>query len=172
MLTLLLGIIVIVVELPRLRRAGGAGADRGSLILVLCSIFLALGAILVLRSKPSIARELIGSAVLLAGFSLRTWAIRILGRHFSVKVALQERHELVTSGPYALLRHPAYTGLALELLGFGLGIAAWQGALACLIVAPSLAYRIAVEERFLTAAMGERYKEYSARTARLIPWLL
>src|SRR3989338_7995459 len=111
MLTLLLGIIVIVVELPRLRRAGGAGADRGSLILVLCSIFLALGAILVLRSKPSIARELIGSA-------------------------------------------------------------AWQGALACLIVAPSLAYRIAVEERFLTAAMGERYKEYSARTARLIQWLL
>ena len=56
-----------------------------------------------------------GAAVTAGGLLFAVWARRHLGKNWSQAVTLKEGHELITSGPYALVRHPIYTGL---LLGF------------------------------------------------------
>lgn len=58
-----------------------------------------------------------GLAVVVAGVAFSSWAAITLGRHFDMEVEVHEGHELVRSGPYALVSHPIYTGLAIHLLG-------------------------------------------------------
>ncbi|RXW18263.1 hypothetical protein EST38_g7593 [Candolleomyces aberdarensis] len=60
----------------------------------------------------------LGSTLLLSGALLRLWCFRELGRFFTFVATIQKDHKLITSGPYAYVRHPAYSGLALSLIGF------------------------------------------------------
>jgi protein-S-isoprenylcysteine O-methyltransferase Ste14 len=92
----------------------------------------------------------------------------VMGWQFSFGAAIQEDHELVTSGPYRLVRHPGYAGI----LGFQAGYAlVFRSKLCLAAVAPLAAFvlwRIRDEEG-LRPEFGERYEEYCERTARLIP---
>lgn len=58
-----------------------------------------------------------GLALVIAGVAFSSWAALTLGRHFDMEVEVHQGHELVRSGPYALVPHPIYTGLAIHLLG-------------------------------------------------------
>lgn len=58
-----------------------------------------------------------GLALVVGGVAFAAWAALTLGRHFDMEVEVHRHHELVRSGPYALLPHPIYTGLAIHLLG-------------------------------------------------------
>ena len=70
------------------------------------------------------------------------------------------------------LRHPSYTGLLLIAIGWGIEGGAWPGlALAVLLPLAGFVRRIQVEEQALTDAMGDAYRDYSARTKRLVPGL-
>ncbi len=60
---------------------------------------------------------LIGALLCIMGIALAIWARVHLGRNWSPAPALKEGHELVTSGPYKLIRHPIYTGVILATLG-------------------------------------------------------
>ncbi|WP_241968267.1 isoprenylcysteine carboxylmethyltransferase family protein [Streptomyces sp. ICBB 8177] len=105
-----------------------------------------------------------------AGIVLRLWAIVALGRFFRGTVHIQDDHQVVRSGPYRWVRHPAYSGMLLGGLTLALmsgNVAAWLLLVACALVA--LGYRIRVEERMLTESLGEAYTSYAATTARLIP---
>jgi len=51
------------------------------------------------------------------GGSLRYWSIREMGTHFTYGITLLKDHKLVTTGPYSMVRHPAYTGLILMTIG-------------------------------------------------------
>ncbi len=64
----------------------------------------------------------LGCAVGLAGVSLRWWAIRTLGAHFTRNLQVATDQRLVTAGPYRRLRHPSYTGAILMFAGVGLGL--------------------------------------------------
>jgi protein-S-isoprenylcysteine O-methyltransferase Ste14 len=112
----------------------------------------------------------LGLALVVAGFGLRVWAIVVLGRFFSRVVVIQEDHEVVRNGPYRFIRHPAYTGNLLFLLGIGFALVNWV-ALAALAVVPLLGHlpRIRVEERALERSLGEPYRAYEAVTKRLVP---
>ena len=114
-----------------------------------------------------------GALVLLAGaLSFRVWAIRTLGRFFTSNVRVLEGHRVVDTGPYRLVRHPSYAGAILVQLGLAWSFGSGWGALAAvLLVLPSYAHRIAVEERALVAGLGEAYERYRARTKRLIPFV-
>jgi protein-S-isoprenylcysteine O-methyltransferase Ste14 len=57
---------------------------------------------------------------MLAGIALRQWSIRVLGRFFSTTVQVTSDQRIVTNGPYSVVRHPAYSGALLTLLGLGL----------------------------------------------------
>jgi protein-S-isoprenylcysteine O-methyltransferase Ste14 len=111
-----------------------------------------------------------GLAVMWAGFALRAWAVRTLGRFFKVEVRVETGQTLVDTGPYARLRHPSYTGLLLFYLGLGIALDSYLSVAAAVL--PPLAAtvnRIGHEERALRRELGESYRAYSSRTARLIP---
>jgi protein-S-isoprenylcysteine O-methyltransferase Ste14 len=87
-------------------------------------------------------------------------------------VKTSDDQPVVQRGPYKVLRHPSYTGLLLAFAGCGLMLGNWVstvGAVALVLVA--LTYRLRIEERALTEALGDRYREFAASRARLIPYV-
>jgi protein-S-isoprenylcysteine O-methyltransferase Ste14 len=157
----------------RLRQAHLAG-DRGSYWLLIITVNLCFCLAYLGRffnwGVAAGASQYGGLALMLAGISLREWAVVALGRHFSVVVAIQADHRLITHGPYRWLRHPAYTGGLIATVGFGLTLGSWSMVFpifALLLLAFS--YRIRLEEQLLLAAFGNLYRDYMARTWRLFP---
>jgi protein-S-isoprenylcysteine O-methyltransferase Ste14 len=109
----------------------------------------------------------LGVALYAAGGALRLWPVFVLGRRFSGLVAIQPGHLLVTDGIYAVIRHPSYLGLLVNLLGWALAFRSVIGALTVAI----LVGRIRSEEALLASQFGAEYAAYRARTWRLIPGL-
>jgi protein-S-isoprenylcysteine O-methyltransferase Ste14 len=67
----------------------------------------------------------LGAALVLFGIAVRQWAARTLGRFFTQSVMTREGHRVITSGRYLFVRHPAYTGLLVSLVGLGLTLGSW-----------------------------------------------
>ena len=114
--------------------------------------------------------EAAGILLLVAGTTLRWAAVFTLGSYFTVNVTILEGQRVVRRGLYRFVRHPAYAGLLLRYLGFGLAFANWLSA--ALIFLPLLGatlYRIRVEEAALRERFGEEYLSYARATKRLIP---
>jgi len=94
-------------------------------------------------------------------------ALLWLGRSFAV---LPARRGLVTTGPYALLRHPVYLGELLMLQAVGAASGSRGAQLICMAAVPLVAVRILVEERVM--ALDPAWGAYAQRTRyRLVPWL-
>jgi protein-S-isoprenylcysteine O-methyltransferase Ste14 len=114
--------------------------------------------------------QYVGLALMLVGIALREWAVFELGRHFSVVVAIETDHRLVTGGPYRWLRHPAYSGGLLATGGFALALGSWLSVIPIVVILLlAFAYRIRLEEQLLLTAFGDAYRDYMARTWRLFP---
>jgi protein-S-isoprenylcysteine O-methyltransferase Ste14 len=106
------------------------------------------------------------------GVLLRWWSFLTLGKYFTVVVKTSEDQPVVNSGPYRVLRHPSYTGLLLAFAGCGLMLGNWVstvGAVGVILIA--LVYRLRVEEHALIDALGDRYREFAASRARLVPYV-
>src|SRR5271167_986395 len=71
-----------------------------------------------------------GAAITAGGLLFSVWARRHLGKNWRQAVTLKEGHELIRSGPYALVRHPIYSGLLLGFVGTALARGEWRGVLA------------------------------------------
>jgi len=113
----------------------------------------------------------LGLALFVLGSVLRVGPVFVLGRRFSGLVAIQEGHELVTSGLYRVIRHPSYLGLLLGLFGWALVFRSALGVLVSLLFLPLLVARMNAEEALLESEFGERYADYRRRTWRLLPFL-
>ena len=163
----------------RSARPGSRGPDRGSLLLLWSVNFVAVTLAFVFASGhigyrlPSeIPWRLIGTGVFVGGTILRWWAIKHLGRFFSVDIAIAEDHRVIGDGPYRLIRHPSYTGLLMQFAGIGLVLGNVFSLLVILVpTSLALLYRIRLEEAALLSSLGESYAAYSRRTKRLLPWL-
>lgn len=115
---------------------------------------------------------LFGLALLGLGIGLRVWAIQVLGRFFTATVQIVEQHQLVMKGPYALVRHPSYTGAYLSYIATGILFEAWIGIIiAALGMGWAYYKRIQAEEATLVQHFGEAYRAYSSTTKRLFPFL-
>jgi protein-S-isoprenylcysteine O-methyltransferase Ste14 len=114
----------------------------------------------------------IGMATLIAGSLLRRHCWRLLGASFTGDVRARADQPIVTTGAYALVRHPSYSAGILMNAGIGLALGSW-GSTALLVLASFVVYRyrIAVEERALLAIVGERYRQYIRTRRRLIPFV-
>jgi protein-S-isoprenylcysteine O-methyltransferase Ste14 len=113
-----------------------------------------------------------GIVLILLGVALRWYSIRTLGLYFTRDVAVSADQRVVQHGPYRTIRHPAYSGTFLTMLGVGLAVTNWASLLALLIcVLAGHLYRVRVEERALIQAIGQPYITYMQRTRRFIPFV-
>lgn len=109
-------------------------------------------------------------------FAAALWVFRAshkeLGRNWSITLEIREQHKLVSTGLYAMIRHPMYTSFLLMSLGQAFLIANWVAGLAGLIGFAVLFFlRIDKEERMMLENFGPQYRTYMERTKRLIPYL-
>ncbi len=112
-----------------------------------------------------------GVALYAAGFLLMHRAEAHLGRLFSVQVAVQEGHRLVTDGPYRLVRHPRYLGIIAFAAGLALVFRSWPALALAVAVKLVLLWRIRDEEALMAEEFGEEWAAYARRSWRLLPWV-
>jgi len=113
---------------------------------------------------------LAGVVVMVGGVALRWYSVRVLGAAFSRSVTVTDEQGVVDTGPYAVVRHPTYTGSLATLVGAGVAFGTWP-ALVVAVVAGGAAYgyRIRVEEAALRREL-DGYDEYIERVPyRLVP---
>jgi protein-S-isoprenylcysteine O-methyltransferase Ste14 len=111
-----------------------------------------------------------GLAGFAAGFSLIVWAMAV-NRFFSSVVRIQSDHghELVTSGPYAWMRHPGYLAALLQAIFSGIALGSWASIVPLLGMLPFLFVRTVGEDRYLRGNLPG-YDEYAQRVRyRLVP---
>jgi protein-S-isoprenylcysteine O-methyltransferase Ste14 len=116
-----------------------------------------------------------GLIVLLALGS--TWfcfaAARALGKQWALMARVIEGHELVTQGPYAIVRNPIYLAMFGMLIASGLAVSRWQTFLAAAIVFLTGTWvRIRAEENLLRATFGAKFDDYARRVPAFLPRLL
>lgn len=152
------------------RAAGTRRWGRGGITLI--------GLVLILRAfrgggaeVHSLVLGAIAAALVTAGLALAVWARAHLGRNWGMPMSQAAAPELITTGPYRLIRHPIYSGLLLAMFGTALAnnlialvVAALMGGYFC--------YAATVEERDLTATFPTTYPAYKRATKMLIPFVL
>lgn len=111
----------------------------------------------------------IGVVVGAASFVLYAWAQATLGKAWSPHLQMRQEHSLVTSGPYARIRHPIYLALLGFLTGIALLAANWFFVALLVISVVVLALRIPKEEQMMVEDFGEEYSAYRRRTGSLLP---
>lgn len=154
---------------PSLRREGGAAA--------LLPYFVPVPYLVIaLRPGPELAvaepLRWAGLGLVVAGTAFSAWAAITLGRHFDIEVEFHAGHEVVRRGPYAIVRHPVYSGLALHLLGACLATGNLLLLAGTLFVAiPAFSHRASVEERLLRRELGPAYDEYARTVGMLVPFI-
>lgn len=103
---------------------------------------------------------------------LVTLAVKTLGKEWSLTARLVEGHKLATSGPYAFVRHPIYTGMLGMLLATGLAISRWPALLVALFVFfIGTTIRIRSEEKLLREAFGDQFENYVRSVRAIVPGL-
>jgi len=115
---------------------------------------------------------LAGLGLVAAGLGFAVAARVRLGGNWSGTVTLKKNHELVQGGPYALVRHPIYTGLLLALIGSAIAIDRWRALAALPLLFAGILYKITVEERFMREQFGDAYARYRARVKALVPFVV
>ena len=114
--------------------------------------------------------SLLGITLLFLGITIRVWAIQTLGKHFTATVQIKENHQLITNGPYSIVRHPSYLGAWMAITGTALFLNSYIGVLVAFFGMMYAYYvRIAVEEKALTDSFGMLYKDYQRRVKKIIP---
>jgi protein-S-isoprenylcysteine O-methyltransferase Ste14 len=109
--------------------------------------------------------------VTLAGILFTWWARLHIGRLWSGSITRKADHYIVDTGPYALVRHPIYTGLILAIIATAAAQATVTSILGAVLIAGGFWLKAKIEERFLTAELGvEAYGSYRRRVPMLLPF--
>ena len=123
------------------------------------------------RSLPAWQTAL-ATGLFLLGALLSWTGVRALGRHWRVEAGVNPDHELVTRGPYRVIRHPIYTSMLCLFLGTG-----------CLVTPPLLLLlatvvfivgteiRVRIEDGLLASRFGDRFREYQRSVAAYLPFV-
>jgi len=112
--------------------------------------------------------------ILLAGVSvwLSAAAVRALGKQWTYVARTIEGHELVTRGPYSLVRNPIYLGMFGMMVATALSLTVWPVLLAAIVVfLTGTAIRIRSEEKLLRATFGAQFEDYARRVPAFLPGL-
>jgi protein-S-isoprenylcysteine O-methyltransferase Ste14 len=113
-----------------------------------------------------------GLALTLAGCLFAAWARLVLGRNWSGRATVKAGHELITRGPYALARHPIYTGLLTALAGTVMVVGTWPAVAGLFVIALAFVIKMRQEEKIMMETFPETYPIYRQRVKALIPGVL
>ncbi|KAI0649660.1 hypothetical protein C8Q79DRAFT_939843 [Trametes meyenii] len=134
----------------------------------------------------------VGFTMLILGAAIRKWCYVTLGRHFTFQLVVFKDHKLSTSGPYAFVRHPAYSGLILAFVGMlllelapggwlresgllhtlGGRMAFGTWLLSAIFTVLSVVRRARQEDDVLREEFGERWREWAKKTPYvLVPYV-
>ena len=119
---------------------------------------------------PTLILGWAGALLTAIGIGFAIWARVNIGRNWSSHPAVKEHHQLVTTGPYAYVRHPIYSGILLAALGtalttsiFGIGM--------LVFISITFAWRMNKEEKIMLELFPEQYPAYQKHTKRLVPFV-
>ena len=156
----------------------GGAYDKGNMLLIGSatgiglSLPLILDVLAVAVLPVDLVEGLAAFSVMVLGIALRVWAAITLGEYYTTTLMMTEGQKLVTTGPYARVRHPGYLGEILIWTGLGV----LSSNLIAMILLPVmfvvvLLHRISSEERMLAKELGNDYVQYQRRTRKLIPFV-
>jgi protein-S-isoprenylcysteine O-methyltransferase Ste14 len=122
------------------------------------------------RTPPAVGWLLVALAC--CGFAFTWWARVYLGRLWSSSVTRKADHRIVDTGPYALVRHPIYTGITMAAVATAVmrgTVAGWAGVA---VMTVGWVIKARLEEGFLREQLGAAaYDAYARRVPMLIPFL-
>jgi protein-S-isoprenylcysteine O-methyltransferase Ste14 len=103
------------------------------------------------------------------GLAFAVWARFSIGRNWDGLVALKENHQLMRSGPYAIVRHPIYSGFMLATFGTAMVGGKVAGLVSTALIILAWGYKSRVEEEFMIKQFGAEYEQYRHDVKALIP---
>jgi protein-S-isoprenylcysteine O-methyltransferase Ste14 len=113
---------------------------------------------------------LLGDGTVASGLSL-IWLVFRANPYASAAVTVEPEQPVISSGPYALVRHPMYSGGLLLFLGIPFALGSWWGLVLFVPLLVLIIWRLKQEERYLSTHLPG-YRNYCAKvTHRLIPSL-
>jgi protein-S-isoprenylcysteine O-methyltransferase Ste14 len=164
--------------LERRLRAGPRAEAEASQKIIMALVMLGFTAFLVFpvldhrfgwSPVPSYV-SIIGDGLVALGFLFIFFVLRE-NSYAASTIQIVDDQKVISTGPYALVRHPMYAGALLLLVGMPLALDSWYGVFGILVIVPALIWRLLDEERFLTKNLPG-YAEYTSHVRwRLIPRL-
>ena len=112
----------------------------------------------------------IGLVLFALGLGLAIWARVTIGRNWGTPMTQKDEPELVTAGPYRLVRHPIYSGILVAGAGTALALN-WLWLTAVVLAGVYFVYSARVEERYLTEQFPDDYPAYKRSTKMLVPFV-
>jgi len=113
----------------------------------------------------------IGLAVYLVFSWIQVWSFKSLGDNYSQDIMIKKKHELVTKGPFKLIRHPQYMCQILLDLGATVATLGYVVGLLALIEIPIYIMRASVEDKLLYKYFAEKFSEYKKKSGFMIPFI-
>ncbi len=99
-------------------------------------------------------------------------AVRTLGKQWTYVARTIEGHELITQGPYHLVRNPIYLGMFGMMVAWGLSLSVWPALLGAIVIFLIGTFiRIRSEEKLLRATFGAQFEDYARRVPAFLPGL-
>jgi len=112
----------------------------------------------------------IGLVLFALGLGFAIWARIHIGRNWGIPMTQKDEPELVTSGPYHLVRHPIYSGILVAGVGTAVALS-WLWLTAVALAGIYFLYSATIEERFLTEQFPDNYPAYKRSTKMLVPFI-
>jgi protein-S-isoprenylcysteine O-methyltransferase Ste14 len=113
----------------------------------------------------------IGLAVYL-GFSwVQIWAFKTLGENYSQDILIKKKHQLVTKGPFRIIRHPQYVSQILLDLGAAAATLSFIVAPIAVIQIPFIILRASVEDKLMAKHFGEEFSSYKKKSGFVLPFI-
>jgi protein-S-isoprenylcysteine O-methyltransferase Ste14 len=112
----------------------------------------------------------IGLAIFVLGLALAVWARIYIGRNWGMPMSEKADPELVTTGPYSVIRHPIYSGILLAMIGTTLAVSLYW-LIAVVLLGAYFIYSAVMEERYMTERFPDAYPRYKQSTKMLIPFI-
>ena len=122
--------------------------------------------------ETPVALGIVTDCIFIAGVAFTVWARITLGRNWSPEVAFKQDQELIESGPYAIVRHPIYTGLLVMALGTVMNYGQASGFVLFALLCVGVWLKSRQEEKLMTDHFPDAYPDYKHRVRALVPFVL